>query len=80
MHKTAARKMRFEKFHLIGQNAFTLQIDILRVRRQKRHCHQLHTGLFRPAPSLVIIAATTGSDHIGPDIETILTGGRDMIA
>ena len=72
--------MGLKKFHLIGQDAATLQIDILGVCRHERNGQQLYARLFRGAAGLVVIAPLAGRHHIVPCIQPALTQGSDMIA
>ena len=80
MHQTAAREMCLEKFHLIRQHAFTLQVNVLGVCRGKRYRQQLHVRLLRTAPGLVVVATSARSHHIGPAIQSIPTDRCDVIS
>ena len=71
--------MREQEFHLIGQNAPALEINIFRIGRCKGHCDQLHAGLFRRLASLMVIAAPASCDDIGPSVHAALAQRPDMI-
>ena len=60
--------MRLEELHLIGQHALALQIDVFGMGRAERHGEQGHARLFRGVTRLVIVAALTRRDHIGPAV------------
>ena len=79
MQGTAAREVGTQEFHLVGQHAPALQVNILGMCRDERHSKQLHAGLLRCTSRLVVVATPTGRDDITPDILTSLNCRRHMV-
>ena len=80
MQWTGARKVRAQKFHLVGQHAAALQIDVFGMRGREGIGEQLHAGLFRCTSGFVVVAAFAGGNHVVPDIVPTVTQWRDVIA
>lgn len=79
MQRTATGEMGEQEFHLIGKYTVALQVNVFGVRRDERNRKQLHMGLLRGAPSLMVVAALAGSDDIFPVIAAALGDGANMV-
>ena len=79
MQRALARKVRFEKFHLVTEDAPPLQVDVLGVGGRKGNGQQLDARLLRRSAGLVVVAALAGRDNIAPKIDPAVTERLDVI-
>ena len=77
---TAAREMRAQKIHLLGQHTLAFEVDIFRVCRCKGDREQFHIRLLRRSTSLMIIATFTGCYDVLPEIFPTVGDGRDVVS
>jgi len=80
MQQTVARKMRYQKFHLVSQDPSAREINVLGVCWHKRHRQKLHSGFFGRATPLVVIASFACSDDILPNVPATFAEGFYVVA
>lgn len=74
------RKVRKQEFHLVGEHAFPLQINVFCMRRYERNGEQLHPRPLGRTTRFTIVAALAGSYYILPRIIPALAERENMIA
>ena len=63
-----ARESGAEKLHLVGQYIVIGQVEEFILVGYEGNCQQLHIGFFWQPVGLAVIAATAGSNDVGPGI------------
>src|SRR5690606_20997430 len=64
----AARQVRLQERHLVGEAVAVRQDQVLDPARPVRHRQQRHRGLLRGPPALAGIAVEAGADHVLPHV------------
>ena len=80
MQRTAAREVREQVLHLVGQHAPSLQEDVFGVGGRERHGDELHLRLLRRARGLGVVAAAAGRDHVVPGVLAALAERTHVVA
>jgi len=80
MQGTAAREVRQEILHLIGQNTMPFQIDVFGISWAEWHSQQLQARLFGCAARFVVVTPATRSDYICPNVPATQRERRNVIA
>ena len=72
--------MSQQKFHLVGQDLLSGKVDVFGVGGYKWYGQQLHTNLFGPVITLMMIAAFTSCYHVLPAVTATPTYRFDVVS